>query len=152
MQTFPAGDDYAHRLREARERSGKSIDEMAGLLGMSWEGYNELEEDDDEIFESVSLRQVVTLGHALNLDLAEFFSSGPAKKRAESASLETLAEKISQYLVTEKLTVDEFEETAGWEVRHALTDPSRFMGFNLLGFIEVSEIVGVDWRAVLSGL
>ena len=149
---FPEGDDYARRLREARERSGKSIDEMAALVGLSWESYNELERDDDEIIDSVSLRQIVTLSRALKIDLVEFFSSGPAKKPREGVSLETLAQKISDFLVAEKLTVTEFENTAGWEVANSLTDPSRFMNFNMLGLMEVCEIVGVDWRGVLAQL
>ena len=150
MQTFPEGDDYAHRLREARERSGKSIDEMASLLGLSWESYNELEEDDEEIIDSVSLQQLVTLAHALKIDLVEFFSSGPANEPRESVSLEALAEKINAHLVAHKLTVTEFEDAAGWEVANCLTDPRRFMSFNLLGLMEVCEAVDVDWRAVLA--
>ena len=41
--------DYGKRIREARERSGKSIDEMASLLDLSWESYNDLEMFDDEM-------------------------------------------------------------------------------------------------------
>lgn len=149
MQTFPEGDDYARRLREARERSGKSIDEMAALLGISWESYNELEERDDEILDSISLRQLVTLSRALKIDLVQFFSSGPARKPVQSVGFETVAEKIREFLVAQKLTVTEFENTAGWEVEKGLTDPGQFMGFNLLGLMEVCEIVGVDWRGVL---
>ena len=152
MQMFPGDDDdYARRLRDAREIAGKSIDEMAALLGISWESYNELEEDDEEITDSVSLRQLVTLSKALNFDLPEFFSSDRLAK-ADSVSLEVLARKISEYIVTHKLSVDDFEEMAGWEVATCLTNPSRFMNFNLVGLMEVCEVVGVDWRAVLARL
>src|SRR5215212_1520254 len=72
---------YGELLRNARERSGKSIDEMAALMALSPESYNELEERDEQIIDSVSLRKVVVLGKALNVDLGEFFSSGPARPR-----------------------------------------------------------------------
>ena len=57
--------EYGRLLREARERSGKTIEEMASLLGISWESYNDLETYDDEIILVISLEQLVTLSHAL---------------------------------------------------------------------------------------
>ena len=57
--------EYGRRVREARERSGKTIDEMASLLGISWESYNDLEVYDDEIILVLSLKELVTLGASL---------------------------------------------------------------------------------------
>jgi transcriptional regulator with XRE-family HTH domain len=143
--------EYARRLREARERSGKTVDEMASLLGISREWYYDLETYDEEICDTISLRQLVTLTHALGIDLVDFFSNG-APKPAESLSLEALAEKINEYLIAHNLTVAEFEEAVGWEVANCLADPRQFMNFNLDGLMDVSRPLGIDWRAVLSDL
>jgi len=143
--------DYAKRIREARERSGKSIDEMASLLGISREWYFDLEDYDQEILDTVSLRQLVTLSHALGLDLVDFFSNGAAKP-AESVSLDALAEKINEYLTAHNLTVAEFEEAVGWEVAKCLAEPREFMNFNVDGLKDVTKPLGVDWRAVLADL
>ena len=151
MQTFQEGEDYPRRLREARERSGKSIGEMAALLGLSWESYRDLEMHDEEILDSVSLRQLITLSKALGIDLVEFFSNG-ASKPAEKVSLNALAEKINEYLAAHNFTIAEFEDAVGWEVANCLTDPSQFINFNLDGLMDVSKPLNVDWRAVLSGL
>jgi len=143
--------EYGRLLREARERSGKTIEEMASLLGISWESYNDLETYDDEIILVISLEQLVTLSHALGIDLVEFFSNG-ATKPAESVSLDALAEKINEYLSGHNLTVAEFEEEVGWEVANCLTDPSQFLNFNLDGLKDVTKPLSVDWRAVLAHL
>jgi DNA-binding XRE family transcriptional regulator len=140
---------YGRRLREARERSGKTVDEMASLLGISRESYYDLETYDDEIILVISLKQLVTLSHALGIDFVEFFSNG-AMKPAASVSLEALAEKINEYLTAHNLTVAEFEEAVGWEVANCLADPSQFMNFNLDGLMDVSRPLGVDWHALLS--
>jgi len=143
--------EYGRLLREARERSGKTIEEMASLLGISWESYNDLETYDDEIILVISLEQLVTLSHELCIDLIEFFSNG-APKPAESVSLEALAESINEYLTANKLTVAEFEDAVGWEVANCLTDPSQFLNFNLDGLKDVTKPLSVDWRAVLAHL
>ena len=143
--------DYGRRLREARERSGRAIDEMAALLGLSWESYNDLEAHDEEIVDSVSLRQLVTLSKALGIDIVGFFSSGAAKT-AERVSLAALAEKINEYVTAHNLTVAEFEEAVGWEVANCLVEPSQFMNFNLVGLMDVTRPLAIDWRAVLSDL
>lgn len=151
MQTLAEGKDYARRLLDARERSGKTIDEMAALLGLSWESYRDLEMHDDEILDSVSLQQLITLSKALGIDLVEFFSNG-ASKPAETVSLNALAEKINEYLAAHNLTIAEFEHAVGWKVANCLADPSQFINFNLDGLMDVSKPLNVDWRAVLSGL
>lgn len=143
--------DYGHRLREARERSQKSIDEMAALLDLSWESYNDLEEFDEEIINVLSLQELITLSKVLGIDLVDFFSNG-ASKPAESVSLDALAGKINEYLTAHNLTVAEFEEAVGWEVANCLTEPRQFMNFNVDGLRDVSMPLGIDWRAVLSNL
>jgi len=143
--------EYGRLLREARERSGKTIEEMASLLGISWESYNDLETYDDEIILVISLEQLVTLSHALGIDLVEFFSNG-ATKPAESVSLDALAEKINEYLSGHNLTVAEFEDAVGWEVANFLTEPREFLNLNLDGLMDVTRPLSVDWRAVLAGL
>ena len=143
--------EYGRLLREARERSGKTVDEMASLLSISRPSYYDLETYDDEIILVISLEQLVTLSHALGIDLVEFFSNG-APKPAESVSLEALAESINEYLTANKLTVAEFEDAVGWEVANCLTDPSQFLNFNLDGLKDVTKPLSVDWRAVLAHL
>ena len=146
-----AESEYGRRLCEARERSGKSVDEMASLLGISRESYFDLEDYDDEITNTVSLRQLVLLSKAIGIDFVEFFSNG-APKPAQSVSLEALAEKINEYVKAHNLTVAEFEEEVGWELANSLADPSQFSNLNLDGLMDVTRPLGIDWRAVLADL
>ena len=78
--------EYGKRLREARERSGKTIGEMAALLGLSWESYNDLEVYDEEIVDILSLQELITLSNALGIDLVDFFSNGASKPATISGS------------------------------------------------------------------
>jgi DNA-binding XRE family transcriptional regulator len=151
MQTSADDKAYGQRLRAARERSGKTIDEMALLLDLSRESYYDLEVYDEDVIYTLSLQELITLSKALDFDLVEFFSNGAAKP-AESVSLDALAKTINEYLNAHSLTVAEFEEAVGWEVANCLTEPSQFMNFNLDGLMDVSRPLGVDWRAVLKDL
>jgi len=151
MQTSVDDKDYGKRLLAARERSGKTIAEMAALLGLSWESYRDLEMFDEEILDSLSLQELVTLSKALGIDLVEFFSDGVSKPE-ESVSLDVLAGKINEYLAAHSLTVPEFEEAVGWEVANFLSEPSQFMNLNLDGLMDVTRPLGIDWRAVLADL
>ena len=65
--------EYGRLLREAREKAGKSVDEMASLLGISRAWYFDLESYDEEITDTLSLRQLLVLSKALGIDLADFF-------------------------------------------------------------------------------
>ena len=151
MQTLADDKDYGRRLREARERSGKTIDEMAALLDLSWESYRDLEMHDDEVVLVLSLQELVTLSKALGIDLVEFFSDG-APKPEESVSLDALAEKIKEYIAAHNLSVAEFEEAVGWELANSLTDPGQFMNLNLDGLMDITRPLNLDWRAVLQNL
>ena len=73
--------DYGKRLREARERSGKSIDEMASLLGVSREWYIDLEDYDEEITNTLSLRQLVAFSKAISVGLVGFFRMAARNRR-----------------------------------------------------------------------
>jgi DNA-binding XRE family transcriptional regulator len=114
---------YAKRIRTAREEAGKSLKEMASLLDISLASYRDLEWYDDEILTCVSLRQVGTLCEAIGIDSRELLSAG--QQSADQVSQRTLQElirHIRDYMRKEQITLEEFEDKAGWEITPALYD------------------------------
>lgn len=61
----------ARRIATARTVSGREIDELASLLGISFEAYEDLERFDDEAVDVISFDQLVLL-----------ISSSPARRPA----------------------------------------------------------------------
>lgn len=140
---------YGRVLRESRERAGKSIDEVAWLMGISRAAYYHWEEEEEGLFELVSLRELLKLSASLGISVVDLFVIGP---HAESVSLDGLAKKINEYLIKENMSVLEFEDLVGWELEGCLSDPDLFQGFNIVGLIDACEPLGIDWRSVLRAL
>jgi transcriptional regulator with XRE-family HTH domain len=65
---------YAERIRNLRERSGKSIKEMCDLLGMSDMEYFDLELHDSELPTVSSLNQIRRLAAALDVTVITLLS------------------------------------------------------------------------------
>ena len=63
--------DAAKRVRELRERTGKSVEEMASLLDMSRMSYFDIEFHDDELESVPSLKQVRQLAQYLGVSAAQ---------------------------------------------------------------------------------
>ena len=75
MLTGPA----AH-LAAARVAAGSDPSELASLLGISFEWYRDLERFDDEMTETISFRQLVTLANAVALDFGACSAPTPRRR------------------------------------------------------------------------
>ncbi len=141
---------YAKRLERCRVDSGKTIEEMASLIGVTFESYRDLEFHDDEIIESISLSQLDLLGKALKIDLVDFFAAGAPFPG--SVSLPQLARAIEEYLDRHHKTLSEFEDLVGWEIGNALKEPKEFLGFNVTALMDICRELGLDWLSVLASI
>ncbi|GEM_PF-1955101 len=144
--------NFAHHLRTAREKAKKSVKEMAKSLGISVAAYHDLESFDDEFIDCISLQQIAILGKLLHLDLRTFFPrSGEALQKV--VSLEDLANTIKDFLNIHHITIQEFQERAGWEgISQCLENPLEFLKYNMTALADICEIVGVNWLSVISGI
>jgi transcriptional regulator with XRE-family HTH domain len=139
---------YAEHLRAAREKSGKSVEELASALGISSAAYHDLETFDDEILDSLSFRQLALLGEELNLNLRNFFAAGSTADSGES-NFDDLAARIKEHVERHHMSVSEFEDKAGWEVEKHLEDPKEFWEYNAAALIDISNEIGMDWASLL---
>jgi transcriptional regulator with XRE-family HTH domain len=142
---------YAARLRTAREQTGRSIDTIAALLGMTREAYWDLESYDDEVLTCISIEQFAwlcrTLGIAPRALFAEEYRDEPG-----TINLEALGLKITAHLQAEQMDLSEFEERVGWDVATLLERPQELFTerYTVDALRAICQAIGVNWVTALS--
>lgn len=142
--------NYAERLRVAREKSGKSMEEIAALLGMTFESYRDLEDYEDEIMKCISIQELILLCKALKIKPREFFSS-ESHHQSEPIDFSDLLDNLREYLCIHHMTVSQFENEAGWEIEPLLKNPAELFGerYNVEALKDICDAIGVDWVRAL---
>ena len=107
--------DAAKRVRELRERTGKSVEEMASLLDMSRMSYFDIEFHDDELESVPSLKQVRQLAQYLGVSAAELVT-GSTRDVNERIRWHDLVARTLDYRRTNGITEDAFEDLVGWKL------------------------------------
>jgi transcriptional regulator with XRE-family HTH domain len=142
---------YAKRLERYRNESGKTIAEMASLVGVTFESYRDLEFRDDELLQCISLAELGILSKALNIKAVDLFAEGSASHQGIT-SLTQLAEAIQEYLSKRGKTLPEFETIVGWEIGNALNEPKEFLVLNVTALKDICRELGLDWLSVLASI
>jgi len=105
----------AKRVRELRERTGKSAEDLASLLEMSAMSYFDIEFHDDELESVPSLRQVRQLAACLGVSTAELVT-GFTTDVNERIRWHDLASSTLDCRHTAGVTEDAFEDLVGWKL------------------------------------
>ena len=137
---------YAKQLRAAREKAGKTIDEMAQLLNISVASYYDLESYADEVTTCLSLRQAAQLFRVLGIDPQEFFERSSLE--TEIVTLDGLFERINNYLTTHQITVSDLEDEVGWEIEPLLKEHSKLLEYDIDALKDICNRIGIDWLGV----
>ena len=136
----------AERLTEARKSSGRDPGELAHLLGISYEAYRDLESFDEEIVDTISLRQLVLLAGAVHLDLRSFFGAGD---QIDACAFAELAARLNQLVADGTVTLATLEDEVGWELREVLEKPDLFEELPAVALADIGGRLGIDWRRFL---
>lgn len=139
------------RLQLYRERSDKSVAEVAAAVGIPFESYVDLEMQDNEIFDAISLQHLAVLARTLDFKLLDLFTNAGSPP-SESITLEQLADKIKQYVADHDISIRQFEDRVGWEVERALKDPTEFLNLTVTALMDICRELNVSWLSVLSTL
>lgn len=144
---------YAARLRTAREQTGRSIDEMAALLGVTREAYWDLESYDDEVLTCLSIAQVAGLCRTLGLAPRAVFAE-ESRDEPGAITLEVLGLKIQAHLQAEQMDLSAFEARVGWDVATWLERPQEFFTarYPVEALRDICQAIGVNWVAALSAI
>jgi len=111
----------AETIRAHRVRSGKSAQQVASDLGVNDAWYADLERYDDELASTLTLFQAKHLATILGVQLSDLLVENENSGR--KLGLLDLPSIISKHIELEGLSMEEFENLIGWEVKGFLDSP-----------------------------
>jgi len=142
-------DAFGKRLRAAREKSGKSAEEIAQSVGISVPAYYDLETFDDELTTSLPIQDVALLFKLLGIQPANFFHTAPVP---DPMTVDVFVEKIVEYLKTRQMSVEIFEDLVGWDIEPLLNEPEKILSYDIDALREISSEVGIEWLSLLQAI
>jgi len=121
---------------------------MAQLLGVNIHWYGDLEQHDDELASTLTLAQALRLASLLDVKLVDLLAV-PGEPD-EVISLEQLPERIADCISREGISVEQFEDRVGWELRRFLESPVESgPELPIMFFQALAEGLGVHLLSVL---
>ena len=145
--------DYKEILRQARERKGWSIHEAATKVAVnsitSRASYYDIEQCEGDLTNCCTLNQILRICTLLDIHPRDLFCD----EKPIVVSISDVIEKIKEHCAEKKITINEFEDIAGWRVESCLTNPAKALEeWNIDCLIDVSRELNIDWRYVIAGL
>lgn len=136
------------RLRSARERSGKTPQEVASLSGETVMNLYDLESYEDEIPTTISLGELDKLCKVLGISVRSLFEDDTQNQQQKLSSSD-LVNRILQYLHEARVTLDAFEDKVGYTIRECFVTPEKVLEWNVDCLRYVCSEIGVDWLTAL---
>jgi transcriptional regulator with XRE-family HTH domain len=144
-QTSKAMKGAAKRVRELRERTGKSADDLARLLGMSPMSYFDIEFHDDELESVPSLRQVRELAMRLGVSAVELVT-GSTTDVNERIRWPDLVSRTLDYRRTAGVTENVFEDLVGWKLGDFFASEDAMLDNYTVDFLkELCKKLQISW-------
>lgn len=134
------------KLKQAREATGRSPQEIAASAGLPAPTYYDLEEQDGELNMVVSLGELFKLASALGIRTRFIFDD---KIEGQLISAEQLCAKIKSYLDATRMSISEFENRVGFVIAPALGNPVEVFNWNVDCLRFVCSEIGVNWLDAL---
>lgn len=138
------------RFRQARERAGLSLDQVAAQCGIDNIGgaaIRDIETHEDElstVHSPMNLRKLATL---LEVHPAEFFTDKIPDSRISAQELVTL---IQQEYTARGLTLEQFEDLVGWTLRDYIDSPEKLLSdMSIDGLQWLCRELRIDWLRAL---
>jgi transcriptional regulator with XRE-family HTH domain len=142
--------EYAKIIRDLREKTGKSQDEMAELLGMPLMSYFDLELHDDELFMAPVLYEVKKMCDLFGISPIALLNGNEALVQLPvHISFEELMERIKEYLVEKGQTQEQFEDETGWSLSAYLSDPEKLWDEPIIFLQNVCGVLGIGYLAAI---
>lgn len=135
------------RIRAARERSGRELGEAAHDLGVSFEGFRDLEDYEDEVSTAFSLREIERLARILGVTPAYILEGD--RPMPAPVSFSELSRAVADAVRAAGGDAAAWGERVGWDVEPLLRDPEEIWNLNVDGLRDIAGAVGIDWRALL---
>lgn len=140
----------AARLKALRLKAGLDAGNLADAIGISGTWYEELEEEDGLLEDSLDLEQIRKLSLLLNVGLAHLLTGSPLPPGAAPLAFKTLALHLRRRLESET-SLETLEEKIGWDLGAFLKRPeTEGWGQRAVFFRAVCLELNLDWLGVLA--
>lgn len=140
----------AHRIRELRVKSGRAENDLANELGLTTDGYCDLESYDEELENTVSIAQALMLARLLGTDLLELLGVPEAAVPVKTAAIR--AAMVAQ-LDKSPGARETLEDQINWDLGPFLEGADQWMTVYTLDFIRsLATATGLGWEGMLAGL
>ena len=138
----------AGRIRGLRIRAGRSKPEMAERLGLNAAWYEDLEQQDDALAETLTLFQAMELAALLGVRLDALFADGGAS--GTHVPLLELPERIREHMTREGLSIEALEAQVGGPLGELMDSPLQAAATLPLGsFQSLASALRIDWRSLI---
>lgn len=138
----------AERIKQLRQRAGKSAGDVASLAGLGDMAYYDVEAYDDELRTVLSLQQVKRLADALGVPSSALFLDGVTDIE-HRVTYDELAALVTHHFDS-GVNREAFEEEIGWELGPFLEGESHALSAYGVDFLqELCGRLGIDWVAAL---
>jgi len=135
-------------LKKIRERASLSVSQVSRCLGISEASYYDLEHFED-LYDCLSLREVLKLVHCLSVKPHVLFGD----EHIQIITPDELLKAMQDILVIKKMSLSDFEELIGWDMKEFLDCPLKgAMNWNIDCAKDVCDAINLNWRALLYGL
>jgi DNA-binding XRE family transcriptional regulator len=134
-----------NRLQQLRETSLKTREDLASSIGISVEHYCDLEDQDGELYTTLSLHELRKLTMTLGTSIRVLFGI----KGEAIIDFEGIAEALRRHLVKEHLSVDEFGNKVGWNLQNFIDGPDIAGEWNVDCLCDVCRGLGISWLDAL---
>jgi transcriptional regulator with XRE-family HTH domain len=138
----------AETIRAYRVRAGKSAKQVASDLGINDAWYRDLETYDDELASTLTLFQAKHLALLLGVELSQLLIEN--EQAGRKVGLLDLPSTVRKHIEAENLSIEEFENLVGWEMKGFLESPVAAAAEMPIAFLrDLSNLLGVSLLSLL---
>jgi transcriptional regulator with XRE-family HTH domain len=140
----------AERIRELREKTGRSEHDLASALGLTLHSYQALEQHDGELESSVSVAQAIKLADLLQTDLLLLMGETEVPVQMPIARVRSaLNGRLGKSAEAKEL----MEDTLNWDLGPFLEGSEEWTTVYTIDFVrQLAKAIEVDWQVLLAGI
>jgi transcriptional regulator with XRE-family HTH domain len=140
----------AEHIRTLRLRAGRTEEELADALGLTVQGYRNVEQHDAEFESTLSIAQSLTLARLLSADVVELLGES---KPTTPANIPAIRAVMRAQLGDSEETREALEDALDWDLRPFLDGGEGWTTVYTLEFVRgLASVMGLDWNHVLAGV
>ena len=136
----------AARLREARQRSQMTPDQVAKRAGVSVSVYYDLEAHPEDLLAAISIGELLQIAETIGIE-PYWLVEGKANLANTSISLNDFADRLRNLQTIR--SIEDIEKDVGYEVSSALTSPETVLDWNLDCLVSLCRVLKIDLGSIL---